>query len=172
MFVHIAMRLLFFQQPETDKNGFLAANGGMEFNVKNYAIKENHLYRKIYASGKKAYGKYTVVYVLKDKKASRLKKENPRKRYINRIGLTVTKKLGKAVRRNRIKRIIRAALAETEKTLCLKKGFLIVIAAREAAGEATSAQIFEELCRQFKKLDMEEREKSVPMPEKAAENEK
>ncbi len=35
MFVHIAMRLLFFQQPETDKNGFLAANGGMEFNVKN-----------------------------------------------------------------------------------------------------------------------------------------
>lgn len=122
--------------------------------MKNIAVTENHLYRKTYASGRKAYGKYTVVYVLKDLKAAKLKKANPRKRYINRIGLTVTKKLGGAVVRNRVKRIIRAAFAETEKKLCLKKGFLIVIAAREAAVSATSSLIHEEMLRQFRKLDM------------------
>lgn len=138
--------------------------------MKNIAVRENHLYKKTYASGKKAYGKYTVVYVLKDLKAGKLRKAHPQKKYVNRIGLTVTKKIGGAVTRNRVKRIIRAAFAETEKKLCLKKGFLIVIAAREAAVSASSTLIYEEMLRQFGKLDMadvresERREKEKPAP--------
>ena len=74
--------------------------------MKNIASTENHLYKKAYAGGKKAGGKLTVVYVLKDKKAYVLKKANPQKEYINRIGITVSKKIGGAVQRNRAKRVV------------------------------------------------------------------
>lgn len=120
--------------------------------MKNAAIKENHLYKKVYAKGNKAYGKYTVIYVLKDLKAFKLKKANPRKEYVNRIGLAVTKRIGGAVVRNRVKRIIRAALYETEKNYTLKKGNLIVISAREDAASAKSSDIYPEMVRQLKKL--------------------
>ena len=122
--------------------------------MKNIAIRENHLYKKTYISGSKAGGRYTSIYVLKDKKAYLLKKAHPLKINVNRIGLTVTKKLGKAVTRNRIKRIIRAALAKIEKELCLKKGYLIVISARPDACAATSDDIYAEMKKQFSKLSM------------------
>ena len=115
---------------------------------------ENHLYKKAYAGGKKASGKYTVIFVLKDKKAYLLKKANPQKEYVNRVGLTVSKKIGGAVQRNRAKRVIRAAFAEIQKTRELKKGNLIVISARESATLAKSTDIFEEMLRQLEKLGM------------------
>ena len=122
--------------------------------MKNIAITENHLYKKAYVGGLKAAGRYTVIYVLKDKKAYLLKKQNPLKEYVNRIGLTVSKKIGGAVQRNRAKRVIRAALAECEKSFGLKKGYLIVIAAREEAVNATSGEIFCEMTKQFQRLRM------------------
>lgn len=122
--------------------------------MKNIAITENHLYKKTYAGGKKAGGKYAVIYVLKDRKAYALKKANPQKAYVNRVGLTVTKKLGNAVVRSRVKRILRAAYAETEKVYGVKKGWLVVICAREAAVNAGSQEIYAEMLRQFEKLDM------------------
>ncbi len=120
--------------------------------MKNIAVTENHLYKKVYAGGKKAFGKYTVVYVLKDLKAKRLKKENPQKRFVNRVGLTVSKKLGRAVQRNRVKRIIRAAFAQIEKETPLKKGNLIIIAGREPSVDAKSSELYSEMKEQFKKL--------------------
>ncbi len=122
--------------------------------MKNIAIRENHLYKKVYVKGNKAYGKYTVIYVLKDLKAYKLKKENPRKEYVNRIGLAVTKKIGGAVVRNRVKRIIRAALHEAEKGYLLKKGNLIVISAREDAATAKSTDIYCEMVKQLGKLSL------------------
>ena len=44
--------------------------------MKNIAITENHLYKKTYVGGKKTGGKYTAVYILKDRKAFALKKAN------------------------------------------------------------------------------------------------
>ena len=70
------------------------------------AITENHLYSKAYARGKKFVGRFVVVYVLVDYAASKLQKANPTKEKINRVGITVTKKLGTAVVRSRAKRII------------------------------------------------------------------
>ena len=122
--------------------------------MKNTAISENHLYGKVYRGGEKAVGKYTVIYILKDKKAARLKRAHPQKKAVNRIGLTVTKKLGSAVIRNRVKRIIRAALQETEKRYCLKKGYLVVIAARDAAKCAKSSELAAEMPGLFDKLGM------------------
>ena len=75
--------------------------------MKNVAVTENHLYNKTYAKGKRFFGKYVRVYVLKDLKAKKIMLANPKKEYVNRLGISVSKKNGGAVTRNRIKRIIR-----------------------------------------------------------------
>ncbi len=122
--------------------------------MKPYAIKENHLYRKAFSRGKRYSGRYVTVCVLKDLAAGRLKRANPRKEFINRIGLSVPKREGGAIERNRVKRIIRAGLYGVEKKHTLKKGFLIVIAARPGIERQKSPAIESELRYIFKKLDM------------------
>ena len=116
------------------------------------AIKEHHLYNKAYRSGKHFFGRYVCVYVLKDLHAKRLKKEHPQKLLVNRLGLSVSKKVGGAVRRNRAKRIIRAAYAATKDSL--KKGFLIVISAKPEIEGKKSVDIARELKYAFSKLEM------------------
>ena len=122
--------------------------------MKEIAIRENHLYKKTYLGGKKAVGKYSVIYVLKDLKAYKLRKENPKKEYVNRVGLTVTKKMGGAVVRNRIKRVLRVGFRAVERVYGIKKGFLIVISSREAASRASSDEIKNEMIIQFQKLGL------------------
>ena len=79
---------------------------------------------------------------------------HPKKIYTNRIGLSVTKKIGGAVQRNRAKRLIRAGLRMLRETEQLKTGKLIVISARPAIIEKSSVDVKDELMRAFKKLDM------------------
>lgn len=125
--------------------------------MKDIAITENHLYQKAYRKGERAVGKNIAVYVLRDYTAKRQMLKNPEKKYINRIGLSVSKKLGGAVERNRTKRIIRAGLDAARNYGTVKTGFLIVIAAREGAQNATSDIIARELVRAFERLDMFEK---------------
>ena len=120
--------------------------------MKNIAIKENHLYVKAYRRGERYVGKYVAVYILRDLAAKRLRKENPQKETVNRVGIAVTKKIGGAVQRNRAKRIIRAAYDGVKSDL--KRGFLIVISAREAINGQKSGDIERELCSAFHKLSM------------------
>ena len=120
--------------------------------MKNIAIKENHLYVKAYRRGDRFVGKYVSVYILPDYAAKRLRKENPQKQTVNRLGLAVTKKIGGAVQRNRAKRIIRAAYDSVKSDL--KKGFLIVISAREQINGQKSQDIERELISAFRKLSM------------------
>ena len=116
------------------------------------AIKEHHLYNKAYRSGKHFFGRYVCVYILKDLHAARLKKEHPQKILVNRVGLSVSKKVGGAVRRSRAKRIIRAGYACHKDAL--KKGFLIVISAKPEIDGVKSTDIARELKYAFKKLEM------------------
>ena len=97
------------------------------------AIRENHLFVKAYTGGRRAPSKTCTVYVLKDRQARRIMKSRPDKQYINRIGITASKKIGGAVQRNRAKRVIREALRLIMQEYTLKTGHLIVIAARERA---------------------------------------
>lgn len=116
------------------------------------AIKEHHLYNKAYRSGKHFFGRSVCVYVLKDLHANKLKKEHPQKIVVNRLGLSVSKKVGGAVKRSRAKRIIRAAYACHKDAL--KKGFLIVISAKPEIEGKKSGEIARELKYAFGKLDM------------------
>ena len=101
--------------------------------MKFQAIRENHLFVKAYTGGRRAPAKSCTVYVLKDRQARRIMKSRPDKQYINRIGITASKKIGGAVQRNRAKRVIREALRLIMQEYTLKTGHLIVIAARERA---------------------------------------
>ena len=80
-----------------------------------------------------------------DYHAARLQRANPLKSRINRVGITATKKLGAAVVRNRVKRILREAYYKAWKTLDMKTGKIIVIAARSAAVPAKTDDIYKEL---------------------------
>ncbi len=120
--------------------------------MKNVAIKENHLYNKAYRRGKKSIGRYTAVYVLRDLKAHRVMLENPEKKYLNRLGIAVSKKIGNAVTRNRAKRIIRAAYRSFEEELSV--GFLVVISARSDIVGVKSTDVERELREAFSRLDM------------------
>ena len=120
--------------------------------MKNIAIKEHHLYNKAYRKGKSYVGKLVAVYVLKDYKAERLKKENPQKQYVNRVGLSVSKKLGGAVARNRAKRLIRAGFDPIKTQI--SAGYLIVIGARTAILDKKSTQVSKELEIAFKTLGL------------------
>ena len=122
--------------------------------MKNVAVRENHLYQKAYAKGKKAVGRYTVVYVLKDLKAAQIMRSHPQKKYINRVGLTVTKKIGGAVVRNRVKRILREGYRACEREPGLNHGKIVIIVARDAAKTAKSTAIYEEMKRHFATLGM------------------
>ena len=118
------------------------------------AICENHLYAKAYSKGKRAVTRNLAVYVLPDYMAERLRRAHPQKIRVNRIGLTVTKKLGGAVVRNRVKRILREGLRQAENELNLKKGYLIVIVARASIVDASSVHIKKELTKALTSLKM------------------
>ena len=124
--------------------------------MKNMAISENHLYKKVYAKGEKVFCKHIVVYVLTDYHASRLARENPLKKKVNRLGITVSKKIGKAHVRNRVKRILREGLRQAERKLEIKKGNLIVLVAKGSSVFAKSTDIALDMERAFISLKMTE----------------
>ncbi len=118
------------------------------------AICENHLYQKAYAKGKRVVTPNLAVYVLPDYQAKRLAKAHPQKVTVNRIGLTVSAKLGGAVVRSRVRRIMRAALAAVMNRTPLKTGYLVVIAARHGAVNQKSTDLEKDLAHAFVRLSM------------------
>lgn len=118
------------------------------------AIRENHLYRKAYQGGRRAAAATLCVYILRDKKSNVLKKAHPEKKLINRVGIAASKKLGGAVERNRAKRVIREAYRLLDASIGIKKGNLIVIAARNPSTVSKMQDVMRDLQYCLKRLDM------------------
>lgn len=86
---------------------------------KTETITENRIFTRLYVKGKSAvYGTIVLYY-------------RPNGSSVNRLGLTSTKKIGCAVKRNRARRVIREAYRLTEDRL--RTGYDMVIVARSRA---------------------------------------
>ena len=120
--------------------------------MKYTTLKEHHLYNKTFQRGARFSGRFLSVFVLRDFAAKRLAKENPTKRAYNRFGVSVTKRVGGAVARNRVKRILRAGYDRVKGRL--KTGYLIVISPYPQAAGMKSTDVFKELRYAFRKLEM------------------
>ena len=110
-----------------------------------YPLCENHLFSKAYRKGKSDVNKYIAVYVLKNQRRNNGLS-------LTKLGITVNRKLGKAVKRSRVKRIIRAAYRENMQHI--KQGYLIIVAARTAAFDkrVKSTDIAKAMYKSFEKL--------------------
>ena len=90
-------------------------------------LKKNYEFQRLYSKGKSAVTPHLVVYVRKTRKNQ------------NRIGITVSTKLGKAVIRNRVRRRIREIYRLNEEAFI--PGTEIVIVARVKAVRASYRQL-------------------------------
>lgn len=81
-------------------------------------IKENYIFRKAYKRGTSLVSPYVVLYVMKTRRQE------------TRLGITAGKKIGKAVARNRAKRVITAAFSECLPHIPIGYDFIIVARTR------------------------------------------
>lgn len=96
------------------------------------SLHQNREFKRLYARGKSAVGRLVVVYYKKNAAAG------------GRLGITVSKKLGKAVVRSRVRRIIREAYRLEGESLLPEIDMVIV--ARGRAVKAKCQDIQNELC--------------------------
>ncbi len=90
------------------------------------SLKKNYQFRFVYNKGRSIANRYLVMYVVKNNLE------------INRIGYSVSKKVGNSVVRSRVTRLLRESYRLTEDKL--EKGFDIVVIARGAMKEASYAE--------------------------------
>ena len=104
-----------------DKKVFLFENKGIDFMKFSASLKLNHIFRRLYRTNGLA-GPYLVLYARKNRTGE------------NRVGITVSKKLGKANVRNRIRRRLREVYRLNEEKF--QPGWDIVVVARSKALDA------------------------------------
>ena len=91
------------------------------------AIKKNEDFREIYRTGKSLANKYLIMYV----------KKNASDR--NRIGISVSKKVGNSVVRHRVTRLVRESYRLSEDSFA--RGLDIVVVARAGAKDKSYNEI-------------------------------
>lgn len=102
------------------------------------ALNENRDFVRIYKRGKSQVNSILVTYLMKNRQG------------VTRVGITATKKVGCAVRRNRARRIIRAAYRELAPTL--PGGYDIIFVSRTRTPYCSMQQVREVMAGQLGKL--------------------
>lgn len=105
---------------------------------KKYRIKKNDEFQEVFQNGRSTANRQFVIYVL----------DKPEQPYF-RVGLSVSKKLGKAVVRNRIKRYIRQVFLEMREQIAPGKDYVII--ARMPVSEMEYAEVKKSLIHVFRK---------------------
>lgn len=104
------------------------------------SLRRNREFRRVYAKGKYFSSSSLVTYALRNRLGTL------------RLGITTSKKIGNAVKRNRARRVIRVAYRMLKQKL--SGSFDVVVVARSKATEAKSGDIFKELSYSMKKLGL------------------
>jgi len=105
-------------------------------------LKKNYEFEKVLSKGKFYKGKYTTIYIQKNNKEK------------NVIGIAVSKKIGKANKRNRLKRLIRESYRLQKENL--QKGFNIVFIWNKKADitDVNYSKVSEDIINLFHKARM------------------
>ncbi len=98
------------------------------------SIKSNTEFKRMYYKSKYKIGFLTVIYLKKNREKTAS------------LGITVSKKVGNAVVRNRVRRIILAAYRELEKAEDYR-GLTIVVVARKSCCKAKMCDVLKEMKR-------------------------
>ncbi len=106
--------------------------------MKMLSITRNNDFLRLYRRGKSLTAPCVVCYIM------------PNKLGVIRLGLTTSKKIGSAVRRNRARRVLRAAMREILPRF--KNGYDIVLVARTKTTFIKSTALTPILTAQFEKL--------------------
>ena len=112
----------------------------MDFN-KTKGLKKDSDFRKVYKHGKSIANRYLVMYILKNKSDS------------SRVGISISKKVGKAITRNRIRRLIKEVY-RLDIDSRVKEGYDIVFIARMPSKDATFKDIEKSINNLAKKADI------------------
>lgn len=91
------------------------------------SLKKNSDFQKVYSQGKSNGNKYLVMYIVQNDTQE------------NRIGISVSKKVGNSVVRHRVTRLIRESYRLNEQKY--KNGYDIVVIARSTAKDRTYKEI-------------------------------
>ncbi len=106
--------------------------------MKSKTLKENKDFRRLYYRGKTCASSCIVTYIMKNRRGE------------TRVGITSGKKIGNAVKRNRARRLIRAAFSEYENSL--NGCYDIVFVARTRTAEVKMQEVQQQMEEQLKKL--------------------
>lgn len=113
--------------------------------IKSFPIKKNFEFLRIYKKGRFYVGKYIILYCLANNSN------------INRIGITASKKVGKSVKRNRIRRLIKENFRTYEEFI--KLGYDCVFVARNNDELPVFTEIKREMKFLLRKLNIFDQEK-------------
>ena len=91
------------------------------------SIKKNRDFKKVYGKKQSVANRYLVLYIRRNGMS------------VNRLGISISRKVGCAVVRNRIRRLIKEQMRLNEKAIT--EGYDLVIVVRPAATEADFHQI-------------------------------
>lgn len=112
----------------------------MDFN-KTKGLKKDSDFRKVYKHGKSFANKHLVMYILENKSED------------TRLGISVSKKVGKAITRNRVRRLIKEVY-RLDIDAKIKTGYDIVFIARMSSKEASHKDIEKSINHLVKKTAM------------------
>lgn len=106
--------------------------------MKNQTLKQNKDFRRLYYRGKCCATGTVIVYAQKSK------------RNLSRTGITTSKKIGNAVKRNRSRRVIRTAYFEL--VPMIEGNWDFVFVARSRTGEVKMQKVLEDMKKAFLQL--------------------
>ncbi len=103
-------------------------------------LKKNEDFRRVYRKKRSMANRLLIIYILENKYE------------YNRVGFTVSKKVGKSVIRNRVKRLLRESYRLNEEKIL--QGYDIIFIARNTASKASYREIENAMMHLFKKMKL------------------
>lgn len=110
-------------------------------------LKKNYEFNRVYKKGRFFVGNILVIYVIKNRFAK------------NRFGISASKKFGNAVKRNRMRRILKESIVFYEPFV--KEGYDIVFVAHKQSVIPNTKDVLKEMKFLFKKTDVYNKENEI-----------